>query len=476
MKVLSQLAQWFDDRTGLKKPLVALATHPVPPKSRWAYVLGTAVMSSFIVQVITGVALATIYVSSAGSAYESIKYISEQAPLGGLLRGMHYFGASAMILFVGLHMLRTYLYGSYKFPRELNWVSGVFLLFLTVAMGFSGQVLRWDQTSVWTVAVGAEQALRMPLVGKWLAEILMSGGTIGSSTLSHFFSLHVFIFPGLLIALMCFHLYLVLHNGISQPPTVGEPVDPATYREQYSEMLKREGVPFWPNAAWRDMIFSSAVIIGVLSLALWVGPPHVEKPPDPSLIQAEPRPDWYLLWYFALLALLPHKAEDWIIILFPLLLALALLAVPFISNRGERSIKRRPWAPAIVVFAIGSILALWREGIKEPWTPVFDAQPLDIQTIGATSGDVYDGAQLFNTKGCLFCHAIAGRGGKRGPDLTQVADRLTQEQMVIRIINGGDNMPAYAGNITPKELNELVSFLRTRKQAAISATKQTNIE
>ena len=149
-----------------------------------------------------------------------------------------------MILFTGLHMIRVYIMGSFKFPRELNWLTGVALLFLTVAMGFTGQILRWDQNSVWTVAVGAQQAMRMPIIGKYLVEILVSGPEVGSATLSHFFSYHVFVFPAILIGAIGLHVWLVLHNGISEPPVPGELVDPKTYRKKYHEMLKREGKPF----------------------------------------------------------------------------------------------------------------------------------------------------------------------------------------------------------------------------------------
>lgn len=463
MKIIDDLIAWLDERTGLRQPIIEMATHLVPPGAKWSYVFGTAVLTAFIVQVITGIALSTLYVPSAGQAYESIRYITYAAPFGRMLRGMHYFGASAMILFAVIHMMRVYLTASYKFPREFNWLTGVVLLFFTLAMGFTGQVLRWDQTAVWTIAVGAEQALRMPGIGKFLAEIFLSGGTIGSSTLSHFFALHVFVFPGVVIGMISLHLYLVLHNGISEPPAVGEPVDPKTYKEKYQEMLKRIGRPFWPDAAWRDIIFSTLLVIVILALALWCGPPPIEKPPDPSLIQAEPRPDWYLVWYFALLALLPHKAEDWIIILFPVFLGVTLLAVPFLSNRGERSLRRRPWAIAIVLFLLAAFSALTFEGFREPWTPKFAAQPLDKEIIGASSGPVYEGAQVFDKRGCLYCHTISDHGGKRGPDLTDVADRLTREQITIKIINGGYNMPAYAGNITPKELEALTAFLESRK-------------
>ena len=463
MKIIDNLLAWIEERTGLKKPIMHILAHPVPPGSKWYYVLGTAIMTSFIVQVVTGIALSTLYVPSAGQAFESVKYISTQAPFGAFIRALHYFGASAMILFTGLHMIRVYIMGAFKFPRELNWLTGVGLLFLTVAMGFTGQILRWDQNSVWTVAVGAQQAMRMPIIGKYLVEILVSGPEVGSSTLSHFFSYHVFVIPAILIGAIGLHVWLVLHNGISEPPVPGELVDPKTYRKKYNAMLKREGKPFWPDAAWRDIVFSTLVVVGIVALALHFGPPAIEKPPDPSLINAQPKPDWYLLWYFALLALLPHEIEDWIIILAPLFVVVVFLSIPILAPYGERSPRRRPWAVASVAFIVSFVLALTIAGFQEPWTPNFDAKKLTPEIVGAASGPIHDGAEVFDTKGCLYCHAISGHGGQRGPDLTYVGDRLTHDQLTLKIINGGYNMPAYAASITPKELKDVTTFLESRK-------------
>ncbi|HEY9676451.1 MAG TPA: cytochrome b N-terminal domain-containing protein [Drouetiella sp.] len=462
-KVLDTALDWLQDRTGLVKPFMHVMLHPVPRKSTWAYVFGTAIMTAFIVQLASGVALSTMYVPSGGEAWESVKWITEKVPFGAWLRATHYFGASAMIIFVGCHAIQTYLYGAFKFPRELNWITGVFLLFLSVSIAFTGQVLRWDQTAVWTVAVGAEQALRAPFVGPILVRVLCSGDNVSSASLSHFYAMHVFIFPVLLIGLIGLHVWLVLHHGISEPPTPGKPVNKDTYREEYHELLKTDGAPFWPDAAWRDAVFSVIVVLGICACALYFGPPMIENPPDPSLINAEPKPDWYLTWYFALLALVPAGIEDWFILLFPVFLVVGMLTPPFLSNSGERSARRRPWAVAIVVVVVGSVLALWQEGINEYWTPKFAAKPVPPAAIGATTGPIAAGAKVFNDRGCLFCHAISGHGGRRGPDLTDVGERLTHDQLTVRIVNGGVNMPAYAGNISPKELEDVVKFLESRR-------------
>jgi ubiquinol-cytochrome c reductase cytochrome b subunit len=460
---LKNLYAAFDDRTGLSDTIRPIVKHLVPPDTGWWYVFGSATLFAFIIQVVTGIALATMYIPSTEHAYQTIQFITQDATLGRLLRGIHFFGASAMVVLIGIHMVRVFLTAAYKFPREVNWLSGVILLALTLGMAFTGQLLRWDQNAFWSVIVGAEQAGRAPLIGKYLAQFIIAGNTVGGATLTRFFAFHVFFIPAVIFGLVGFHLYLVLRNGISEPPKPGEVVEPKTYRTRYQDLLKRKGVPFWPDVAWRDAVFGALVVFAVVALGLIFGPPAIGKPPDPTIIQANPRPDWYLLWYFALLALIPPWAENYVIIGAPLIGGLALFLLPFISNRGERSPLRRPWSIGIVlgvVLMVGTLLII---GNESPWSPDFNAKPLTSSVIGASSGPVYDGAQLFYQKGCQYCHAIAGDDGKRGPDLTTVGSRLTKDEMTIRILNGGVNMPAFANNITPDELAKILAFLQSRK-------------
>jgi ubiquinol-cytochrome c reductase cytochrome b subunit len=163
------------------------------------------------------------------------------------------------------------------------------------------------------------------------------------------------------------------------------------------------------------------------------------------------------------LALLPKGTESFVIVLAPVLLFVVLFGLPFASNHGERSPKRRPWSVAVVILVLIMIGTLWQVAVRAPWSPQFDVQPLSAQIVGTTSGPVAQGAQLFNAKGCQYCHAVNGQGGDRGPDLTHVTNRLTQDDITIRILNGGGNMPAYGGNLTPDELNAIIAFLKSRQ-------------
>lgn len=457
------LVAWIDDRTGLVKNLKPILEHRVPKESKWAYVFGSATLFSFILQVVTGVMLATMYVPSTNSAFQSLEYIDRVALFGHVLRGIHYFGASAMFLFIGIHMLRVFLYAAYKFPREMNWTSGVLLLILTLSMGFTGQLMRWDQNAVWSVNIAAKQAARLPFIGTLMQKFVYGGDHLSGLTLTRFFDLHVFIIPGLMMGLIGFHLYLVIFNGISEPPKAGAPVDPKTYRKQYKQLVKENGVPFWPDSAWRDALFGSLVIAACIALAFTIGPPKLVPVPNPSVVQAYPRPDWYLLWYYAVLALSPHQLESYIMILAPLMIFGSMLALPFFFNRGERAITRRPWAAAWVVIVVVGVGGLWREGWIAPWSPRFQSPPLPNSLPQTASAAAFHGQVLFHDRGCEYCHTINGLGGLRGPNLSLVGNRLTEQDFIIRIMNGGRNMPAFGGILHPDEVADLVAYLQTRK-------------
>ncbi len=449
---------WLDDRLGLSTVFKPLIEHPVPDTG-WDYTLGSATLIAFVVQVVTGVALAFTYVPTPDHAYESLEFITHGAVLGNIVRGIHAWGASAMVLLVAAHAAQVFLIGAFKFPREVNWLSGTLLLFFTLGMAFTGQLLRWNQDAYWAVVVGAAQAARAPVIGDWLTGILFAGQNVGGATLTRFYATHVFMIPAIMFGLLGLHLYLVIRHGVSEPPVPGVPVEKETYRERYERLLHRDGVPFWPDAGWKDVVFALAVGTVVLVLAIAFGPPELGNKADPTVVQAYPRPDWYFLWYFALLALIPSNVEDVFIIGFPALIGILFVVLPFVAPTGERSARRRPWAVGIVLLFTVSVAALVNAGNQASWSPALEATALPDSAKEGLSGIRLQGAQLFETRGCLNCHQIASVGGERGPDLSKVGARVDADQLTWRILNGGRNMPAYATALSPAELSALVDYL-----------------
>ena len=478
LELLKQPWRWLKDRIGFAG-LKEIAVHPVPPetasnKTGWMYALGNATMVVFLLQVVTGAVLATKYIPSTAHAYDSLLYITNEVTLGRQLRGMHFYGASAMVVLISLHMARVFLTASYKFPRELNWLTGVGLLVLTLAMAFTGQLLRWDENGVWSVSVASFIAARVPLVGRWLAEFILAGDRVGGTTLSRFFAFHVFIFPVLIFGAIGAHVYLVLHHGISELPRAGQPVDPATYRERYHALLEREGRPYMPDVTWREIAIGVGITTIIAGLAYVFGPRGPNAPPDPAVLAADPRPDWFFLWFYALLAYKPRGLEDIVMIYVPLALLAGLILLPFVASRGERSPLRRPWAIGAVLVTAILLGVLTGAGWKAPWVPDFASEPLSPTTVGVASGPAYDGARLFHAHACQSCHAVAGQGGAYGPDLTDVARRMPPQEIAFRIINGTANMPAYNHKLTLDELNAILVFLETIDKVEDGAVAPTD--
>jgi len=211
---------WVDERSGLSPLLRGMLYRKVPKGTNWFYTLGSATLFAFGSQAVTGVFLAMYYDPSPSRAYDSIAYISNEVFLGELVRGMHKWGATVMTILIFMHMARTFFFGAYKYPRELNWVIGVVLLILTLAMGFSGYLLPFDQRSYWATVVGVNINASAPVLGPYLADFLRGGPEVGATTLSRFYSIHMLLVPGLIAALIGAHLYLVAKQGTTAPPWV----------------------------------------------------------------------------------------------------------------------------------------------------------------------------------------------------------------------------------------------------------------
>ena len=468
------MGAWFDARLRLRESLLPMMRHPSPRGAAgpmgWWYVFGSASMTMLAIQILTGVGLAFVYVPSADRAYDSLLALNYDQPLGWILRALHYYAGSGMVVMVFVHMTQVFLHGAYKYPRELTWVLGVLLLLCTLGMFFTGQVLRWDPDAYWGLAVGGSMAGRVPVIGPWVVHTMLGGPVIGGDALSRFFALHVFIIPGALLVFLAAHLWLVLKRGVSAPPVPGQTVDPKTYDAAYEEELKT-GVPFLGDAMLKDVLFSALAVIVVVAIAALVGPKGQTGPPDPTIGGANPRPEWPFLWLFALLSLSPAGAETFIILVFPVLLIAALFLVPFVSNRGERAPSRRPVAVLAVVVALTLFGVLTYQGATSSWSPAMTAwsgEPVPEDIVQKCTPIQLQGALVFQYKNCRNCHALGGTGGDRGPDLTAVGMRLTRDQLIDQVSNGtpgGGNMPAYGKQLSAAEMTALTDFLVSLRPA-----------
>src|SRR6266542_7017288 len=329
MRVIEKLGSWFDERLKVGTVLREATAHPVPRETAsWFYVFGSAALTVFLLQIVTGILLALIYVPSAGEAWNSLQILNHTVTLGWYIRALHGWGSNFMLAVVLIHMVQVFLFGAYKFPRELNWILGVFLLLLTLGMAFTGQVLRFDQDAYWGLGIGASIASRVPVLGPAIVKLMLGGPIIAGATLSRFFALHVFVIPGLLIGFVALHLLMVLKLGINEWPMPGRLVKRATYENEYHALTKKDGAPFFPYAIWKDLFFAAFIILAVAACAYYFVPFGPTGKPDPTIIQTVPKPDYFFLWLYALLSLLPPSMETPALLIGPVVIILGLLLLP----------------------------------------------------------------------------------------------------------------------------------------------------
>src|ERR1700722_19644880 len=465
MGLIAQVGQWFDQRLQLAAPIREASEHRVPRNTAsWWYVFGSAALIVFCLQLVTGILLALTYVPSAGEAWNSLQALNHDITLGWFIRALHGWGSNFMVAIVLIHMMQVFLFGAYKFPRELTWIIGIFLLLMTLGMAFSGQVLRFDQDAYWGLGIGASIASRVPVAGPAIVKVMLGGPIIAGATLSRFFALHVFVIPGMLIAFVGLHVLMVLKLGINEWPMPGRIVKRATYERDYHALTKSEGAPFVPYAVWKDLFFAGFIILVVAACAFYFGPFGPTGQPDPTIIQTAPKPDYFFLWLYALLSLLPPSMETSFLLIVPPVAIIALILLPFLSGEGEKSWKRRPIAVLSVLLIAITLGTFTRMAQFAPWSPHMNAwsgDPVPDRFVHGTTALERQGALVFQVKQCRNCHSLGSPGGKRGPALDRVAVRLTQDQLIRQVIQGGGNMPAYGNNLSPAETTALVAFLES---------------
>src|SRR6202453_1885615 len=375
MRLIQTVVDWLGVRLPIDATIQETAGHQVPrDTASWFYVFGSAALVVFMLQIITGIMLAFIYVPSAGQAWNSLQVLNHNVTLGWFIRAMHGWGSDFLVAIVLIHMVQGFLFGAYKFPRELTWVVGILLLIVTLGMAFTGQVLRFDQDAYWGLGIGASIASRVPILGPPTVNLMLGGPIIAGATLSRFFALHVFIIPGLLISFVVVHLLMVLRLGINEWPMPGRVVRKATYIKDYHELTKRDGVPFVPGAVYKDLFFGAFIIIAIAACAIYFGPFGPSGAPDPTIIQTAPRPDYFFLWLYAVLSLLPPSMETPALLIGPVIVLAGLILLPFIFGEGEKSWRRRPIAVLTILLSAVALGTLTKLAQFMPRRPAVSAR------------------------------------------------------------------------------------------------------
>src|SRR5688500_9387946 len=334
MQCFYGLIDWFESRTGIRTARKHLLDEPLPAGVGWWFVTGSILLMLLAVQLVTGIVLTFYYVPSPEFAYDSVRYIMERVTFGPVLRGLHFFGASFLVVAAVIHMLRVVALGSYKKPREATWITGVVLLLVILGFALSGYLLPWDQKAYWATTVTINIARSGPL-GEYVAGLLQGGTTLGSLTLLRWYAAHVFLLPGALIAFVVAHLYLMRRHGISGA----------------LRPVEGPSKPFYPHHAIKDTIAGAVVFALLLTAAVMFRPP-LDAIADPTDANYIPRPEWYFLSLFQLLKYFPGPLVPVATLVIPGLVFGFLIMLPFI----DRSRERRPFRPARVAFSISMLL------------------------------------------------------------------------------------------------------------------------
>ncbi len=413
-------------------------------------------------QIATGIALALFYVPAADHAYQSVQHIDTLA-FGALVRGVHHWSASALVVLIGLHTLRVFFHAAYKYPRELTWVVGALLFLVMLAFAFTGYLLPWDQKAYWATVVGTNVAGSAPFVGDLMLGLLRGGSAMTTATLTRFYGIHVWVLPASLLALVAVHMFMVIRQGIAAPPrrkAIIEEVPGETKQARYAREYaaeKSEGHPFY-RSLLKDAVVAVVILLVVAVLALAVGAP-LEARADPNAVGYVPRPEWYFLDMFQMLWYVSGPAEPLIIFLAGTVGFLVFLLLPFLDRGRERHPRRRPVATLAGVLVVLAVGLLTYQGAT---APVASATGADLASDSALTAPQKAGLHVYQLEGCAACHLRDGTGGSAGPDLTHVAGRLGSTEIQHQILQPRDQMPPYT-DISPADMKNLLDFLSTLK-------------
>jgi ubiquinol-cytochrome c reductase cytochrome b subunit len=521
----ARLLQWLDVRTRWSAARHVLLDEPIPPGTGWIFTLGSVLLALMSVQLLTGAFLTLYYAPTPDHAYESVRFISSTTA-GRMVRGLHHYGASFIVVFLVLHMLRVIVLGSYKPPREITWLSGLALFGLVLGFALTGYLLPWDQRAYWATVVTINISRLAPGAGEAIASLMQGGATIGALTLTRWYSAHVIFLPAAVLLLIVAHIVLMRLQGSSGP------------------VRPRSGphFPFYPFQAARDVAVVSIVLLAVVAMA-WRGMPALEGPADPTDANYIPRPEWYFLGLFQLLKYFPGRWEVVGAIIVPGVVAASLALLPWIDRGPERDPRRRPLIMAAVLAGLVAVVVLtslgWRDrpisaaadswslreiggrsiaasagcakchadtgmadplgsialsrgaewvsghitdpemiapGLREPRTKVSEREVAAILAyVRRLSRQAYPGfpeqlevVATIYARYCVGCHVIDGDGGKDGPELSKIGakhDAATLRTWIVdpEAVNPDADMPSFGDRLSAQQLDAIAGYLAGRK-------------
>lgn len=437
-----KVLDWIDERIEIRKLWNTFADRPIPGGSSWFYVLGASLVFIFILQMASGIVLSLYYAPTPDHAYASVKYIQNEAPFGSLVRGMHHWGASFMMVIVALHMLRVFVYGAYKKPRELVWLLGVGLIALVGGFAFTGYLLPWDQKAYWATVVGTNVAGTVPIFGGLLLRIVRGGTELGNMALSRFFAIHTYILPWSLACLAGLHIFLLERSGAGGTWNSGK-------------QTPSPAEPLFPNQLFKDSIFLLLVFIALIAFAM-LAPAPLEPQADPTDSTYNPRPEWYFYFVFQMLRIFEGKYEVVGTVFLPTIAIIGLMLLPFLDRNPERKPHKRLFMMAAAGLTVITVGILTIMGARAPIVSV----------PAVTAPSVLAGRILYEKSGCAACHSIFGKGGTLAPDLTHVGSKHDRDWIMRHF---KDPKALSPGSIMPKvqlpeiQLQELSDYMLSLK-------------
>ncbi|GMT45317.1 MAG: hypothetical protein IEMM0006_1149 [bacterium] len=459
----SKIYNWINDRISLEGMMNSAFDEKIPGGSSFFFTLGSATLFVFALQVITGVWQLFYYVPTVDHAYDSLSYLRIFVPYGWLIQGIHYWGANLMAILIALHMIRVFIWGAYKKPRELTWLIGIVLLLLTVGLIFTGATLPWDERGYWAAEVGTGLAGTIPFIGHFLVNFLRGGSAMGQLTLSRFFAFHVAILPGITLLLVAFHLMAFRKFGSVGP---------------WNESKRTKIENFWPGQVAKDLMVSGLILLILIGLSAYFPTPFT-GPADPGDSAFLPKPEWNFLFLYQLLKVFAGSTEIIGTVGIPSLILLLIVLAPFVDRKKTFNPAKR------LGMMIGGFILV---AFIFTYTLIgYYSQPLSVTKGKATpkqasvtakkknkkeeenkiiklSPEAILGQKIFETNGGLACHTISGVGGKIGPDLTNEYKRGRSRKWLITQItdpkahNKNSIMPSL-NNLSKTQLSELIAYL-----------------